>query len=336
MELRRPAHLFQGHISFLETDAGLTPIRLPADQIRLFPSADDNLVNRASKTSGVRLRFQTDASALVIHGSITKEMEEDSIKLDVTQGREIIGEAVADPTANELTIPLQGDPNIPYEIWFSTFTDVTVSSVTFEGAGYVEAPRDTRRRWLTYGSSITHCRGASSPARSWPATAARFHNLHLTNMGFGGQCHLDGMVAKAIRDQEFDVLTLKLGINVYGAPSLGPRAYLPAVINLVQTVRERHPAVPIGIISPIWSCTRETDANPLGLTLDDYREFNRTAVELLRDDGDMNIHYVDGRELLGEAEAHLLPDDLHPNGEGYVLMGERVARNVLPGLLDNA
>ena len=34
--------------------------------------------------------------------------------------------------------------------------------------------------------------------------------------------------------------------------------------------------------------------------------------------------YRDGLELFGEADEHLLPDLLHPNGEGYELMGQCV------------
>ena len=34
------------------------------------------------------------------------------------------------------------------------------------------------------------------------------------------------------------------------------------------------------------------------------------------------VKYRDGLELFGEADEHLLPDLLHPNGEGYELMGK--------------
>ena len=44
---------------------------------------------------------------------------------------------------------------------------------------------------------------------------------------------------------------------------------------------------------------------------------------------------VEGTDLFAESDAHLLPDDLHPNGEGYELMGLRAADLVLPRLLAN-
>ena len=43
------------------------------------------------------------------------------------------------------------------------------------------------------------------------------------------------------------------------------------------------------------------------------------------------IRYLDGLSLFGEADAHLLPDDLHPNTEGYRLMGQRFHALMLSG-----
>ena len=41
--------------------------------------------------------------------------------------------------------------------------------------------------------------------------------------------------------------------------------------------------------------------------------------------GDTNLHYLDGLELFGLGDVDDLPDALHPNGDGYVRMGERFA-----------
>jgi hypothetical protein len=51
------------------------------------------------------------------------------------------------------------------------------------------------------------------------------------------------------------------------------------------------------------------------------------VVTLLQERGDANLHYVDGQQLFGQAEmdAGMAPDKLHPNGDGYELMGRRFA-----------
>ncbi len=53
------------------------------------------------------------------------------------------------------------------------------------------------------------------------------------------------------------------------------------------------------------------------------RTIIRDVVEGRRKAGDANLHYLDGLELFGAADAADLPDDLHPNGPGYVRMGQR-------------
>jgi lysophospholipase L1-like esterase len=47
------------------------------------------------------------------------------------------------------------------------------------------------------------------------------------------------------------------------------------------------------------------------------------VVEGRRKAGDENLDYLDGLTLFGAADASDLPDDLHPNGAGYVRMGQR-------------
>jgi lysophospholipase L1-like esterase len=52
------------------------------------------------------------------------------------------------------------------------------------------------------------------------------------------------------------------------------------------------------------------------------------AVESFRRRGDANLYYVDGLTLFGKDLAHLLPDNLHPNAEGYRRMGENFLKEV--------
>ena len=49
-------------------------------------------------------------------------------------------------------------------------------------------------------------------------------------------------------------------------------------------------------------------------------------VTLRRGLGDDALHYLDGLSLFGADDAHHLPDDLHPDGAGYELLGRRFHR----------
>ena len=205
---------------------------------------------------------------------------------------------------------------------------VPVRAIELPEGSRLERSEDNRLKWVTYGSSITHCRTAGSPSFTWPGVVARGKNFNLTSFGFGGQCHADPMMARLIRDRPADFISVKIGINIYGGASLGPRAFRPAVIGTIATIRDGHPETPFAVCSPIWGHDRETTPNAVGLTLQQMRVEVREAVESFRQRGDANIYCVDGLKLFGEELAHLLPDNLHPDAEGYRRMGENFIKEV--------
>ena len=318
----------QGALSIERGDDYVRPWRTDYQQKELYPSIDDNLVNQMSKPVGVRVRFAS-SSASVTLSVLPAEVPR---TFDLVIGNERIDTltlAVGETTLMVADLP--GDET-PVEVWLPY--DGAVSLATFDGEG-VRPVSDARLKWFTYGSSITQCGAAHSPSRTWPATAARACDLNLTCMGFGGQCHLDSMVARLIRDREVDLLTMKLGINVMGAASLSPRTFRGAVIGFTQIIREKHPTMPIGIISPIISPPREATANAVGFTLEMMRDELFDVVDRIRQvTGDEKIYYFNGLEILGEELVDdYLPDNLHPNGDGYEIMGNNAAANVLPQLL---
>ena len=115
------------------------------------------------------------------------------------------------------------------EVWLPQASALTLLSLTIdEGTTAVIEP-EPRPVWLTYGSSLTHCTRAHSPACTWPALVARQHGLHLVSLGFGGDCHMEAMLGFHIRTVAADYITLKLGINTLG--TLGPRTCEPCTAS---------------------------------------------------------------------------------------------------------
>ena len=175
---------------------------------------------------------------------------------------------------------------------------------------------------------------AESPSQTWPAIVARAHDLNLTCLGYGGQCHLDPMIAMMIRDLPADLITLKVGINICGQSTLTPRTFRPALIGFVRTLREGHPETPLAVISSIYAFKRETDHNAVGFNVAEMRAETEDAVTRLRNAGDSRIRYFDGLTLYGPEYGHLMPDNLHPNAQGYKELAQRMTEVVMPQLLD--
>lgn len=190
--------------------------------------------------------------------------------------------------------------------------DATVSAI---------APRT---RWLTYGSSITQASGADGPTLTWPSIVARALDWDLTCLGFGGQCHLDRAALATIAATEVDVISLCLGINIQGNGSFNERSLPGQLSAFVRGVRAAHPDIPILVISPIISTGREETPNMAGLSLSRIRAMVTQITTDLQDAGDTALHLVNGLEVFGDQDLALLPDDLHPNSDGYGVMGERL------------
>lgn len=243
------------------------------------------------------------------------------------------------------------------ELWLPHNAFVELRALHLDEAACLRAPDpEVRPRWVHYGSSISHCMEALEPALTWPAVAAREAGVALQNFGFGGQCHLDQFVARTMRDAPADLVSIKTGINVINMDSMRERVYASALHGFLDTIREGKPDTPIVVVSPIYCPSAETAPGPTVagsdgrfvtipgheeirdgcMTLVRVREIIADIVERRRAAGDPDLHYVDGLTLFGADDTPDLPDDLHPNSEGYRRMGQRFApvlsRLLAPGV----
>jgi hypothetical protein len=148
---------FRGAVSIEMNENGLQPWRLPHDQLRLFAA---KVVEKAGEAAGVRLAFLTDSTSVELHVTSTDQDRQ----FDIVIEDEYIGTKSL----------LAGDgiclfSNLPgslkrVEIYFPQYAVVTMKSLKIDvGSAAVPAP-SKQPRWVTYGSSITQCTTAESPA----------------------------------------------------------------------------------------------------------------------------------------------------------------------------
>ena len=242
------------------------------------------------------------------------------------------------------------------EIWLPHNESVELVALRSDAPVLPESARG--RLWLHHGSSISQGSNAIAPSETWPAIAARRGGAELRNLGFGGSAFVDPFMARVMRDSPADVISVKLGINVVNLDAMRLRAFVPAVNGFLDTVRDGHPETPVLVVSPVFAGIHEDTPGPGAidpssiatgavrfiatgtpgdtaqgrLTLRVIRDALHEVVERRADDA--NLHYLDGTELYGpaDAEAHPLLDGLHPGGDAHRLIGERFAdRAFAPG-----
>ena len=128
--------------------------------------------------------------------------------------------------------------------------------------------------------------------------------------------------------------------------SMKERVFVPALHGFLDTIRERKPTTPIILISPIFCPSAEHHPGPTvpnsdgkfatlsghpelrsgSMSLTRVRDLIEATVEQ-REDG--NLDYLNGLDLFGPEDRVDLPDDLHPNPDGYIRMGHRFAAQKL-------
>ena len=363
-----------GSLDLDRSPEGITPRRLPDwTRMQVSPFMEQMLL----QPSGVRLEFVTTSRAIELEAMVTgmqtagRAVGEAIFDLEIDDGPELRSQAVTpggrlmvNPASRGESERTPGEPSrLRFEglpagvkrcaLWLPQGTIVELRALRIDDDAELEAtPAPRRRRWVHHGSSISHCTGAHSPARTWPAVAARLAGVDLLNLGVGGNCHLDPFVARTIRDAQADVISLKVGINILNIDSLKDRTFTPLLHGFLDTIREGKPNTPILVASPIICPPAEGHPGPTvagedgrfttipghdevregSITLRRMRSTISRVVEKRRAAGDQNLHYLNGLELFGEADVDDLPDALHPNGDGYIRIGERFAKLALgPG-----
>jgi lysophospholipase L1-like esterase len=311
---------WEGVISLEKNNGSVTPWRIPYEDKDIFPDESFHLV--ANRASGVRILLKTDSRNIRLSGEPKVDgcaVAPGGCQIDLCIDNKIIQTQIFEN--NELLFSGLPKGMKVVELWLSPSYPITMHGAELDDGASLEKVEDKRLKWIAYGSSITHCVRAASPAMTWPAIVARTMNFNLTALGYGGQCKLDSMIARMIRDMEADFISLKLGINVYGS-DLSPRTFPAAVIGTIAIIREKHKTAPLVVCSPICSPPRENTPSTAGNTLINMRDAVKRAVESFRKRGDKNIYYVDGLKIFGPELTEYLPDELHPDAKGMEFMAE--------------
>lgn len=325
---------FAGAISLDVSDQGVQPWRLVHDDFLLYEEVLRD--GAASLGTGVRLNLLSDTSQLSIEFEPGQGAVNPPYRFDLLIDGKFHERLSVETPADKATFSNLPEGEHRLEVYLPHQCAIRIRSVTIDADASAKAWTDPRPRWLVYGSSITQCKSSDGPSQTWPALVANRFGLNLTCVGYAGNCHMEPVVTRMLRDQPADYISLCLGINMFGGSTYSARTFRAGVLGTLITLRDRHRDTPMVVVTPISNPPREDKPNLVNMTLPLVRETITQAVTLLQDRGDKHLHLINGLDLFGPELAHHMPDGLHPDADGYRVLADQYAKVVMPsfGLKD--
>ena len=172
--------------------------------------------------------------------------------------------------------------------------------------------------WVYYGSSITQGGCASRPGNNYPAIVSRSVMKDFLCLGFSGNAHGEDVMADYIADLPMSLFVLDYDHNDLGEPEkLAVRHP-----KLYKKVREKHPDIPVIIMSGPWSkpSVPNPGARSRAAVLNTYEEAKKNSD---------NVYFIDGETMFGtEYPDCATVDGCHPNDFGFVKMADAVLKIV--------
>lgn len=144
--------------------------------------------------------------------------------------------------------------------------------------------------------------------------------IEIVNLGFSGNAQGEPELAHLISQiDEPALLVLDYEANTPSTERL--QESLPEFIRIY---RSRHPEVPILVISQIRLAKEAFDENMFRLR-EERKQLQMAIVERLQQEGDANLHFCDGAELLGADYQECTTDGIHPSDLGYFRIAETLS-----------
>ncbi len=176
------------------------------------------------------------------------------------------------------------------------------------------------KKVLIYGTSITHGACASRPGMAYPNILSRKFPIEMVNLGFSGNAQGEPELAHLISQiEEPALLVLDYEVNTPSTERL--KESLPEFIRIY---RSRHPEVPILVLSQIRLAIETFDDNRLSVR-EERKQLQMAIIEQLQQEGDANLHFFDGAELLGADYQECTTDGIHPSDLGYFRIAETLS-----------
>ncbi|NQX59676.1 SGNH/GDSL hydrolase family protein [Paenibacillus qinlingensis] len=306
--------------------------RLPLQPSHPIRSEVDRLANY---TAGVQIRFQSDSPKLSVRVVLADKATMYQMPatgqcgvdcyIGATGNQRYINTTRFDQSKEEYE-------SILFESLSWEMRDITLNLPLYQGVKEIWIGLDpsssvagfpgfsSGKKVLIYGTSITHGACASRPGMAYPNILSRKLPIEIVNLGFSGNAQGEPELAHLISQIDDPAL---LVLDYEGnAPSL--ERFQESLPEFIGIYRSRHPEVPILVISQI-RFAKEAFDDKMFRSREDRKGLQMAIIERLQQEGDANLHFFDGAELLGADYQECTTDGIHPSDLGYYHIAETLS-----------
>ncbi|MBQ4518057.1 MAG: hypothetical protein II997_05685 [Clostridia bacterium] len=194
---------------------------------------------------------------------------------------------------------------------FPLYSEVCKLYIGVSEDAYIDAPSKLTisKPIVFYGSSITQGCSASRPGCSYESIIARRFNCDYINLGFSGSAGAEKEIADYIKKLDMSMFVYDYDHN---APSV--QFLIDTHERMFNIIREENPDLPIVMMSRPKIYLNQTEK--------ERREVIRTTYEKAIANGDKNVYFIPGNELMKYTDNGGTVDNDHPNDLGFASMAK--------------
>ena len=322
MDIRRPP--FSVHGLVRESDRWA---RMP---LSVASTVSPNVLMLARHTSGGRVRFVTDSPYIAIKTSQPNDGSMPHITMSGQGGFDLyMGEGKKSAYYATFMPPAGGFANQDgyeaiinlrehdlglheYTINFPLYNGVKEIYVGLKEGCILKSASDysITTPIVYYGSSITQGGCASRPGTSYQAWLSRWLNADYINLGFSGSAKGEDAIADYIAGLDMSLFVYDYDYNANDYAALEATHE-----KMFRKIRENHPCLPI-IMASAPNSTPSAE-------LTRRKELIRANYNKFISEGDKNVYFIPGEELLFLCGMEGTVDGCHPTDLGFFSMAKR-------------
>lgn len=293
-------------------------VRMPRD---IAKATSEGVAALNNHSAGGRVRFCTDSPYVAVHADMGEALlgsSERSRGFDMyvrENGKEtFVGLFRADP-AN-----VKGTFETFLDIGNKGMREITINFPLYrqtkslyiglsDTATLAAHPDYTYEKPIVYyGSSITQGGCASRSGMSYQGIISREIDTNFINLGFSGNAKGEDAIREYMKNLDMSIFVLDYDFNAPTAEHL-EKTHLP----IYKAIREVQPDLPIIMASR---------PNPRIPTGDKREEVIRATYEYAIENGDKNVYFISGKDLMKISGDDGTADGVHPNDFGFYSMAQ--------------